>query len=97
MNKKGNPLALTPEQEFWLALDRERFNVAYREKVDVVERVVVQPRVVKQACRRVHLTPKTQEAHDQMMFNAGRFAAGAVDRVAVEAHEQLMRFLDEDR
>jgi hypothetical protein len=85
-------------RDFWLSLERERFNVAHREIVSerIVEKPVTRVQTVLKPCNRKHLTSKTQQERDQMMFNAGRFAAGAVDRVAVEAHEALMENLGEE-
>lgn len=80
----------------WLAsLDQERFNVAYREIKEPRVRVETLIRTVIKPCRREHLTSKARAARDQIMFNAGRYAAGARDHVAVDAHEQLMTLLEE--
>lgn len=78
-------------EAYLIALNKER--TAYREPapVEVVEKMV--------PCSRKHFdkctTPHASEKHDQMMFNAGRFAGGARDKVATEAHEQLMKELGE--
>lgn len=88
----------TENRDFWLTLERERFNVAHRTSVPerIVETQKTVVNTVLKPCNRKHLTSKTQVERDQMMFNAGRFAAGAVDRVAVEAHEKLMEALGEE-
>jgi hypothetical protein len=40
-------------------------------------------------CRKTHLDGDAVEKRDKMMFNAGRYSAGARDRVATEAYNQL--------
>lgn len=87
--------SLTPGQEFLLSLERERYNVAYRTTPppQVVTREVI--RTIQKPCKKAHPNPAEQEKRDQIMFNAGRFAAGATDKVAIEAHEALMELLGE--
>jgi hypothetical protein len=40
-------------------------------------------------CKKVHFDSKAQDERDKLMFNAGRYSAGARDRVAVEANTRL--------
>jgi len=92
-----NPL-FSEAEAFNLLLNKERFNVAHRVQAEpkpVAEPTVI-TRTVMKPCQRTHLTSKTQEARDQVMFNAGRAAAGATDAVAVEAHNKLMELLSEE-
>jgi hypothetical protein len=71
-------------------LDLERFGI-----VNKAEPVTPEP-VIKRQYRNIPCDKKhVSEKHDQMMFNAGRFAGGARDKVATEAHEQLMKELGE--
>jgi hypothetical protein len=82
--------------EWFAALDQERFNVAHYSERKPEAKIVEVPVAVKchrkhsdKACTKRHVT----EARDQMLFNAGRYAAGATDFVAVEAHAKLMESL----
>jgi hypothetical protein len=70
-------------------LDRERFGIQPKKPVPHACEPCQRPHV--RQCRKPHAT----EARDQMMFNAGRFAAGATDKVAVEAYKELMNELGE--
>jgi hypothetical protein len=40
-------------------------------------------------CERPHFTDKAQNDYTKLYFNAGRFAAGARDKVATDANNQL--------
>lgn len=44
-------------------------------------------------CQRPHLTVEAQEQLEQLFYNAGRFAAGARDSVAVQADALLQERL----
>lgn len=87
-------LELTPGQEFLLALERERFNVAYRTQAEPKRIEVIKPipctKPHNKPCTKAHVT----EEHDQMMYNAGRYAAGARDNAAAEAQEALLKHLE---
>jgi hypothetical protein len=84
---------LSPGQEFLLSLERERYNVAYRVPAEVKKETDTIRYTVK-PCTRKHFTKAGSEERDKHLFNAGRYAAGATDDVAVLAHEWLMRELD---
>ena len=72
------------------SLELERFGIKQNP-----EPVTPEP-VVKRQYRNVPCDKKhTSEKHDQMIFNAGRYAGGARDKVATEAHEKLMEELGE--
>jgi hypothetical protein len=45
-------------------------------------------------CQRQHMTPEAQEKMQQLYFNAGRFAAGARDKVAIIANDALFESYD---
>jgi hypothetical protein len=62
-------------QEYWLKLEKERYSV---------------PKA-KPVCNLEHVDAESRERRDKMMFDAGRFAAGATDFVAVRAHKALMK------
>lgn len=88
-----NPI-FSEAEAYLIALNKER--TAYRDPapVEVVEKIVVSPcnRKHYDRCSKAHAT----ESRDQMLFNAGRFAAGATDRVASDAHDKLMKELSND-
>jgi len=66
---------------FWMRLEAERHDLTYKQpKADP------QPEIVFVGVRE---TKRDREQRDKLMFNAGRFAAGARDKVAVAAHEKL--------
>jgi len=88
---------MTMTRTEWLAsLEQERFNVAHRVQTLPKPEVVIKE--VPARCTKPHAKPCTKshatEARDQMMFNAGRYIAGASDQVAIDAHEKLMAELD---
>lgn len=92
-----NPI-FSEAEAFNLLLNKERFNVAHR--VQAEPKPVADPtpvtRTIVKPCNRKHLTSKTQQERDRIVFAAGRFAAGARDTVAVEAHGKLMEMLNEE-
>lgn len=72
--------------ELWLAnLERERTDRSYLDP----EPRRVEVRFVPQPAPKE--TKKKREARDKLMFNAGRYAAGARDKTACIANEQLER------
>lgn len=75
---------LSKGQEFLLSLERERFNVAHRKTEP--ERVIVR---VPVKCGKRH----TSDARDRAMYHAGRYAAGARDKAAIEADAWLQKAL----
>lgn len=76
---------MTKEEQWLLALERERHDLSYLNPKPVqVETVFVTKPVY----------PKSREARDKLMFNAGRYAAGARDATAIAAHEKLERELE---
>ena len=44
-------------------------------------------------CERPHFTDNAENDYTKLYFNAGRYAAGACDRVAVEANARLQEVL----
>lgn len=83
---------MTPAEEFLLSLERERFNVAYRVPAAPKTIEIIKP----VPCTKSHNKPCTKEhvteSRDQMLFNAGRYAGGARDKNALEAHEALIDY-----
>jgi hypothetical protein len=86
----AQPPVFSEAQEYWLLLEKERYGVTQRQP-EVVEKVLPCSRKHFDRCSRPHAS----ESRDQMLFNAGRFAAGARDKVAALAHEKLMKELSE--
>lgn len=76
-------MKLTPEQEFLVKLEMERTDRSYLGKPKTVE-----PRVVY-VTKKVY--PKSRVERDALMFDAGRFAAGARDTAAVLAYKKVKR------
>jgi hypothetical protein len=79
---------LTPAQEYWLLLDRERYSHDREPYVPLVE---PQIRVVSKPCARRHIGKKALEEYGRMMFDAGRYAAGARDTTAIDAYTQMLK------
>jgi hypothetical protein len=79
---------ISEAEAFLIALNRERTAYRVPAPVQVVEKTVIA------SCRRKHYDRcsrhHSSDVRDQMLFNAGRFAAGATDRVAADAHTALM-------
>jgi hypothetical protein len=65
-------------------LEAERFDVSFREPVLNPKQQLANAR-----CNRKHITEAELEAQEKLMFNAGRFSAGARDSVAVSANQKL--------
>jgi len=74
-------------------LEAERYDQSWRTPLTLPEPKVITRPCTRQhatpaeACQRTHITLAEQEARDQLLFNAGRYAAGARDSVAVKANE----------
>ena len=81
---------LTPEQAFLMRLEMERNDRSYLTPGRVVEPPIVY------VTRKVYV--KQSPDRDKMMFDAGRYAAGARDKSACRAARKLDKELaDEDR
>ena len=79
-----------PELRKWIAeLERERRDQSWKKPrtapVQVIRIVDKKPDPAKQAQR------------DQIMFHAGRYAAGAKDKPAVNAQKRLQKLLESDK
>ena len=81
---------MTPaEERTWLrALEAERFDQSWK----VRTRHAPAP-VTRVITREVQPNPKKQAARDKVMFNAGRYAAGARDKAAQDADKALQKLL----
>jgi hypothetical protein len=86
--KKVKAPTLTEAQEYWLLLDRERYS---RDREVFVPQVEPQIRVVSKPCTRQHIGKKAFEVYGRLMFDAGRYAAGARDKSAVDAYAEMLR------
>lgn len=82
---------LTPEQAFMLRLEMERNDLSY------LHSRKAEPEVVKVIVKeKVYPNKRKQAFREQMMFNAGRYAAGARDKTAETAHLWLDKTLAEE-
>ena len=75
-----------------LVLEAERLDRRYLEPKPASYNPPEPPRVITKV---VKPNKAQQEARDKLMFNAGRYAAGARDLTARNAHELLERELDD--
>lgn len=76
----------------WLTLEAERFDRSYLDHPSQGERVDT-PAVTAKNRKNI---PKEREQRDKLMFNAGRYSAGARDIAATRANELLQRELDKE-
>lgn len=86
---------LSPGQEFLLMLERERYNVAHRVSAEPKIQVREVIRWQTKPCTKQHVSKKHLEERDRIMFNAGRYAAGARDATATAANDRLQEELGE--
>lgn len=77
-------------------LEAERFVVFRSAEVEKPEPLgpCARQHFAPNKCEANHITIRQQEKRDKFMFNAGRYAAGARDSIAVKANQQLERELD---
>lgn len=91
-------------REWMAALEAERYDISYRSAksndLSVTEvrpkRNRVTTRAVEQTFKAKPSTPtpeelKAQAARDELVYNAGRYAAGARDPQAIQAFQKLAR------
>ena len=71
-----------PGCDLWLKLEAERHDTSWRRKPGQPEPLLADPVADKEA-------KKAIERRESMLFNAGRYAAGARDKTAQKAFEQL--------
>jgi len=76
----------------WLTLEAERHDRSYLNHPSQYE-PVEPPRVIVKTKKE---TPKEREQRDKLMFNAGRYSAGARDIAATRANELLQRELEKE-
>ncbi len=72
----------------WLMLEAERLDRSYLNHPSRRHAPVEPPKVIIKTKKE---SPKQREERDKLMFNAGRYAAGARDITANRAHELLER------
>jgi hypothetical protein len=65
-------------------LEAERYDISFREPVQNPKQELANTR-----CNRKHITEAELDLRDKLMFNAGRYSAGARDKVAVLSNERL--------
>jgi hypothetical protein len=71
------------------AVELERFDMSYKNHP-----VTVVDKPVKKVVDKPVSKPQTDDLRDKLMFNAGRYAGGATDDVALLAHLKLQQLLD---
>ena len=76
-----------------LVLEAERLDRSYLEPK---EPAYNPPEPAQYITKVVKPSKAKQEARDKLMFNAGRYAAGARDLTASKAHEALEREIEND-
>jgi len=64
-----------PHKKWMQSLEQERWNVANHIKTPP-------------PCPQKHYTPREIRELQKMFYNAGRYAAGATDQVALKAHQK---------
>lgn len=74
----------------WLTLEAERFDRSYLNHPSQYEPT----QTVRTVTKIKKETPKEREQRDKLMFNAGRYSAGARDIAATRANEMLERELE---
>jgi hypothetical protein len=76
-----------------LVLEAERLDKSYLEPKPLTYSLPAPPRVITKV---IKPNKAAQEQRDKLMFNAGRYAAGAKDKVAEAAHIALEREIDKN-
>jgi hypothetical protein len=76
-----------------LVLEAERIDRQYLVKKEPAYNPPEPPRYITKV---VKPSKAKQEARDKLMFNAGRYAAGARDLTASKAHETLEREIENE-
>ena len=69
------------------AVELERFDMSYKNHPHTATSTPKTRPVSK---------PKADDARDKLMFNAGRYAGGATDEVALLAHLKLQQLLEQN-
>lgn len=81
----------TPQELWLLSLEAERYDTSWRKPKPVERYAPPQPIIVKQNI--VQMDPKAQRERDQIMFHAGRFAAGARDDESIAANLKVGKLI----
>jgi hypothetical protein len=76
-----------------LVLEAERLDRSYLQPKEPAYNLPEPPRYITKV---VKPSKAKQEARDKLMFNAGRYAAGARDLTASKAHETLEREIENE-
>jgi hypothetical protein len=79
---------LTAAQEFMINLERERYDVTWRTPRE--KHAPPAPTVI---VRQRNVSAREQRTRDRIMFNAGRYAAGARDEEATTANQQVGKII----
>lgn len=76
-----------------LVLEAERLDQSYKTRQEAQEIIPPPPVVIRE---KVKPSKAERDKRDKLYFNAGRYAAGARDTTALQAHEQLQKELYRD-
>lgn len=83
----------TPAQLWLMELERERFDTSWRNQKPPERYAPSQPIIVKQQIVAPAVDHKAQRERDQIMFHAGRFAAGSRDEEATAANAKVGKLI----
>lgn len=86
----GRPTKQCPKCGLLSALELERFDLSYKNFSKTEPEPEPTPTLDPPKRRRVN------DDRDKLMFNAGRYAAGARDKVATDAHNVLQIVLESE-
>jgi hypothetical protein len=89
--KTIRPRCKCPGCSLWLRLEAERSDMSYKTG-GVITEATPTPRAKTKI---VYKDTPQSDARDLLMFNAGRYAAGARDASAIKASEELNRELEQ--
>lgn len=84
----------TPGELWLLELERERNDISYRKLAPQAEQPQVKVKeVVRTVVKLKDVDPKEQQKRDQIMYHAGRFAAGVRDAEAINGFKNMQKLL----
>jgi hypothetical protein len=94
--KSIKPRCKCPGCSLWLRLEAERSDLSYKNTGIKVDPIAVQQvkDLVKTVTKVVYVDTKSTQERDLIMFNAGRYAAGARDDAAIKASNQLNQIIE---
>lgn len=85
---------LSPVDQWFLELERERYNTAWKTPKQVEPVVIVKTVEVVRKTKAAEVDKKAQRKRDKIMYHAGRFAAGMRDKEAVEGNKLMASYIN---